>query len=214
VRVLPQPGAHGEDGGNGRRGQRRPYDPGPRAGWHDPEYEAFGYPIDLRAARLEEALRIIVPLLRGERVSLDGRYHQVRDAELLPSPHRPIPILVAAKGSRMLRLTARYADAWNTAWFGGPGERLRERLADLEHALEVEARDPLVLRRTVGLEIVDHSAARPNKDPGEAFVGSVDELAHILDALEELGFADAIAVLQPMTQPSLDRVAKALELRR
>ena len=29
------------------------------AGWHDPEYAAFGYPVDHRVDRFEEALRII-----------------------------------------------------------------------------------------------------------------------------------------------------------
>jgi alkanesulfonate monooxygenase SsuD/methylene tetrahydromethanopterin reductase-like flavin-dependent oxidoreductase (luciferase family) len=85
------------------------------AGSYDPEYEAFGYPTDHRVGRFEEALQIIGPLLRGESVAFAGRYHQVSDAMLLPPPDRPIPILVAAKGPRMLRLTARYADAWNTA---------------------------------------------------------------------------------------------------
>jgi alkanesulfonate monooxygenase SsuD/methylene tetrahydromethanopterin reductase-like flavin-dependent oxidoreductase (luciferase family) len=85
------------------------------AGWYDPEYEAFGYPPDHRISRFEEALRIIRPLLRGERVTFAGRFHEVRDAALLPPPERPIPLLVAAKGPRMLQLTARYADAWNTA---------------------------------------------------------------------------------------------------
>src|SRR5213076_2392757 len=66
------------------------------AGWHDPEYDAFGYPTDHRVDRFEEALRIIGPLLRGERVTLAGRYHQVGEAVLLPPPDRQIPILVAA----------------------------------------------------------------------------------------------------------------------
>jgi alkanesulfonate monooxygenase SsuD/methylene tetrahydromethanopterin reductase-like flavin-dependent oxidoreductase (luciferase family) len=47
-----------------------------------------------------------------------------RPPALRPPPNRPIPLLVAAKGRRMLRLTARYADAWNTAWFGPPDELL------------------------------------------------------------------------------------------
>jgi hypothetical protein len=58
-------------------------------------------------------------------VTVSGRFHEVADAALLPPPERPIPLLVAATGPRMLRLTARYADAWNTAWFGLPDERLR-----------------------------------------------------------------------------------------
>lgn len=35
------------------------------AGWYDPEYEAFGHPPDHRVTRLEDALRITRPLLRG-----------------------------------------------------------------------------------------------------------------------------------------------------
>ena len=85
------------------------------AGWYDPEYLAFGFPADHRVARFEEALQIIGPLLRGERLTFAGRYHQIRGAVLLPPPDRPIPVLVAGSRPRMLRLTACYADAWNTA---------------------------------------------------------------------------------------------------
>jgi alkanesulfonate monooxygenase SsuD/methylene tetrahydromethanopterin reductase-like flavin-dependent oxidoreductase (luciferase family) len=66
------------------------------AGWYDLEYEAFGYPTDHRVGRFEEALGIIGPLVRGERVTLAGSYYQVRGAVLCPPPDRPIPILVAA----------------------------------------------------------------------------------------------------------------------
>ncbi|HEX9371267.1 MAG TPA: LLM class flavin-dependent oxidoreductase [Roseiflexaceae bacterium] len=38
------------------------------AGWHKPEFDAFGAPFDHRVERFEEALRIIVPLLRERRV--------------------------------------------------------------------------------------------------------------------------------------------------
>jgi alkanesulfonate monooxygenase SsuD/methylene tetrahydromethanopterin reductase-like flavin-dependent oxidoreductase (luciferase family) len=182
------------------------------AGWYDPEFEAFGYPGDHRVGRLEEALQIIHPLVRGQRVTFTGRYHHSRDAVLLPAPDRPIPILVAAKGPRMLRLTARYADAWNTAWFGHPDDRLRRRVADLETALDAEGREPATLRRTVGMHIVDPDVVTwDNEDV--AFRGSVDELARAIDAYDVLGFDDVIVVLQPMTERSLDRLAEALRLR-
>jgi probable F420-dependent oxidoreductase len=183
------------------------------AGWYDPEYEAFGYPTDHRVGRFEEALRIIGPLLRGESVAFAGRYHQVRNAMLLPPPDRPIPILVGAKGPRMLRLTARYADAWNTAWFGHPDDRLRQRLADLETALDTEGRDPATLRRTVGMHVLDPDVTASDNDADVAYGGSVDELARAIDAYEVLGFDDVIVVLQPMTGRSLDRLAEALRLR-
>jgi alkanesulfonate monooxygenase SsuD/methylene tetrahydromethanopterin reductase-like flavin-dependent oxidoreductase (luciferase family) len=179
------------------------------AGWYDPEYTAFGYPTDHRVGRFEEAISIIGPLVRGEHVTMAGTYYQVRGAVLRPPPERPIPILVAAKGGRMLRLTARYADAWNTAWFGLPDELLCRRLAELHAALEAEGRDPATLRRTVGMEVRDPDA----RDLGEGFGGSVDELAWAIDAHEQLGFDDLIVQLEPKTTRSLDRLAEALELR-
>jgi alkanesulfonate monooxygenase SsuD/methylene tetrahydromethanopterin reductase-like flavin-dependent oxidoreductase (luciferase family) len=183
------------------------------AGWYDPEYQAFGYPTDHRVGRLEEAIAIIGPLVRGERVTMAGRCYQVRDAVLCPPPDRPIPILVAAKGRRMLRLTARYADAWNTAWYGQPDELLSQRLADLHAALEAEGREPATLRRTVGMEVRDPAATDPGADLDGAFGGSVDELARAIDAHERLGFDDLIVQLAPKTTRSLDRLAEARELR-
>jgi alkanesulfonate monooxygenase SsuD/methylene tetrahydromethanopterin reductase-like flavin-dependent oxidoreductase (luciferase family) len=154
------------------------------AGWYDPEYQAFGYPTDHRVGRFEEAIGIIGPLLRGEPVTLAGSYYQVRDAVLRPPPDRPIPILVAAKGRRMLRLTARHADAWNTAWYGLPDDLLHRRLAELHAALEAEGRDPATLRRTVawrfgiptpqsrGRTWVRRLAARSMSSPGRSTLTS------------------------------------------
>ena len=161
------------------------------AGWHDTEYEAFGLPKDHRVSRLEEYLQIVVPLVRGKAVTLAGRYYSAADAVLLPRPERPIPVLVAGNGPRLLGLVARYADAWNTAWFGSPDERLQTRLDLLADALQAEGRDPETLRRTVGLHVID-----PDSAPAEegAFAGSVDELADMLGRFEEVAFADAMFV--------------------
>jgi alkanesulfonate monooxygenase SsuD/methylene tetrahydromethanopterin reductase-like flavin-dependent oxidoreductase (luciferase family) len=125
-------------------------------GWHEPEYRAFGYPFDHRVGRFEEALQILVPLVRGERVTFEGPWNRVDDAVLLPPPSRPsMPILIAAKGERMLRLTARHADAWQTAWFGLPDDRYAERHAGLLAACDAEGRDPATLELTVGVDVSD-----------------------------------------------------------
>ena len=67
------------------------------AGWHDPEYEAFGYPTDHKVGRFEESLAVITGLIREGRADLDGRYVTARDAVLLPPARPDMPILVAAK---------------------------------------------------------------------------------------------------------------------
>jgi len=176
------------------------------AGWHDPEYTAFGFPTDHRVSRFEEALRILGPLLRGERVSFDGRYHQASDAVLLPAPERQVPVLIAGHGPRMLRLIARHADAWNTAWHGLPDEQLNQRMADLHAALEAEGRDPATVRRTVGL---GWDLSRPERIGS----GSADALAGALDSYEALGVDDVIVSLQPADEPGLERIHRALEIR-
>jgi alkanesulfonate monooxygenase SsuD/methylene tetrahydromethanopterin reductase-like flavin-dependent oxidoreductase (luciferase family) len=181
------------------------------AGWYDPEYEAFGYPTDHRIARFEEALRIIRPLLRGESVTLSGHFHEACDAALLPPPERPIPLLIAANAPRMLRLAARYADAWNTAWYRLPDDQLRRRIANLETALEHEDRDPSALRRTIGVEVIDPNlTTSEGGEPGLA--ASTDALAQAIETYEAVGFDDLIVGFQPHTKRSLDRLGEALGL--
>lgn len=182
------------------------------AGWYDREYRAFGYPSDHRVDRFEEALQIIVPLLRGETVSFEGRFYKTDHATLLPRPSRPIPLLIAAKGPRMLQLTARYADAWNTAWFGAPDDQLRHRMKAMDAALDAEEREPGNLRRTVGVIVRDPDQIADKPDD-TTFVGSVDELARAIDEYEQIGFDDIVVGLEPLTEWSLDRLAEATQRR-
>jgi alkanesulfonate monooxygenase SsuD/methylene tetrahydromethanopterin reductase-like flavin-dependent oxidoreductase (luciferase family) len=107
---------------------------------------------------------------------------------LLPPPERAIPILIAGNGQRMLRLTARHAEAWNTAWFGHPDNRLRERLANLDASLEAEGRDPATLHRTVGLVVHDPDVIPVREGDNTAFAGSVDELARAIAGYQTPGF--------------------------
>ncbi|MBA3587889.1 MAG: LLM class flavin-dependent oxidoreductase, partial [Chloroflexi bacterium] len=115
-------------------------------GWHEPEFDAFGYPFDHRVSRFDEGLQVVVPLLRNGRVTYSGKYHHAADAELRPLPVREggPPILIAGKQPRMLQLVARHADQWNAAWYGHPdqADELRERLGNLRTALDAAGRDP------------------------------------------------------------------------
>lgn len=184
------------------------------AGWHQAEFDAFGLPFDHRVGRFKDALRIIKGLLDGGAVTHEGRFHQVRDAILLPPPRRRIPILVAAKGPRMLGLTAELADAWNTAWYNHPDERLVTRLGELDAALDAAGRPRDAIERTAGLIVRDPDARRAEDSPPVAFGGPVDELADILDEHAAAGLDHVIVWLEPKTPRNLERLAEAMAIHR
>jgi probable F420-dependent oxidoreductase len=182
------------------------------AGWHDPEYKAFGYPTDRRVGRFEEVLRILRALLDGERVTLAGRFHELHDAVLAPGPRRRIPLLVAGDGPRMLRLTARYADAWNINGFGEPDDEVRSVLSAFEAAVREEGRDPDTIERTLGVTVRDPDA--PAHDDEPAFRGSAEEMATMFRAYADLGVDHLILEISPKTEASLERVGRAAAMYR
>lgn len=124
-------------------------------GWHEPEFDAFGIPFDHRVSRFEEALKIILPMLRHGTATFEGRWHRADRADLLPRGPRPDgpPILIAGKQPRMLELVARHADAWNAAWYGHPDDahELRARLERLHAALEAVGRRVESIELTAGV---------------------------------------------------------------
>jgi probable F420-dependent oxidoreductase len=185
-------------------------------GWHEPEFDAFDYPFDHRVSRFSEGLEIIAPLLRGERVTFEGRYHRAADAELLPRPIRDggPPILIAGKRPRMMSLVARHAQQWNGAWYGHPdgADELRTRLANLERALEQEGRDPASLTRTAGIFVAFEGAG--DDAPERAIRGSRDEVADALAGYAELGVSHLIAHVFPRTPDAVRRLAEAASLAR
>jgi alkanesulfonate monooxygenase SsuD/methylene tetrahydromethanopterin reductase-like flavin-dependent oxidoreductase (luciferase family) len=146
-------------------------------------------------------------------VYFDGRWYRASGAAVYPPPARRIPVLIAGNKPRMLSLVAKYADSWNTAWFSRPDDRLRERLAALDAALEAEGRDPATLERTIGLLVRDPDQPSTEEDEGW-FAGSVEELAELLREYEQLGFGHAIVIAEPRTTRSIERLAEAAKLSR
>jgi alkanesulfonate monooxygenase SsuD/methylene tetrahydromethanopterin reductase-like flavin-dependent oxidoreductase (luciferase family) len=183
------------------------------AGWHDPEFEAFGYPTEHKVGRFEESLSVITGLIRDGRVDLDGRFMTARDAVLLPPARPGLPILVAAKGPRMLELVARHADAWNLAWFGLPEERLARVRGELAAACERVGRDPATLTITVGVTVRYPSAMSGDgpapTSPGLS--GTTDDIAAGLRAHEAAGAEHVIASLEPCTPGTLAAFVEAVE---
>lgn len=87
------------------------------AGWFELEHHSLGFEFGTftdRFERLEESLQIVLPMLRGERPTLDGTWYQVHDAMNFPAPLSRIPVMIGGGGERKtLRMVAQYADESN-----------------------------------------------------------------------------------------------------
>jgi len=87
------------------------------AGWFEAEHVALGFEYGTfgdRFEKLEEALRIIGPMLRGERPTLHGKHYDATDAVNSPAPISKIPIMIGGQGEKKtLRMVAQYADESN-----------------------------------------------------------------------------------------------------
>lgn len=181
------------------------------AGWHQPEYEAFGYPFDHLAGRFEEALQVIVPLLREGHVDFQGQYYQVHNCVLRPrgpSPSGP-PILIGARRPRMLRLVARYADAWNTAWHVDPAV-VKQRHEELQQVCAEVGRDPATIELTVGTEVRLQPGG--GSSPQQAISGSAEEIARQLHAFAGVGAHHLIVELEPLTPATIEQFGRVVEL--
>ena len=184
-------------------------------GWHDPEYEAFGYPTDHKVSRFEESLAVIGSLIRDGRADVEGEFVTARDAVLVPRARSTMPILVAAKRPRMLELTARHADAWNMAWFGLPDDRLAGLRADVRAACDRVGRDPATLTDTVGVVVSYPDRMWPTFEPTTpALSGTPAEIAAGLAAHAAAGADHVIVVLEPCIPETVAEFAEAVALYR
>jgi probable F420-dependent oxidoreductase len=179
------------------------------AGWYQPEFEAFGFPYDHRVGRFEEALQILKPLLNGEDVTFKGDYYQVQDCTIIPTGPRPsIPLLIGSGRPRMLRLTARYADQWNTAWLGDAAG-LAERTERLHAACAEVGRDMAEIDITVAIDV-----AFPDLGTTEPFIqnplsGTAEEMAQAFLDFEKAGADHLITHLTPQNETAVQRLAEA-----
>jgi alkanesulfonate monooxygenase SsuD/methylene tetrahydromethanopterin reductase-like flavin-dependent oxidoreductase (luciferase family) len=113
----------------------------------------------------------------------------------------------------MLRLTARYADQWNTAWLGDP-DGLAERLERIHKACDEVGRDPATLDITVGITIEFPDLGKTEPYARNPLGGTAESLADAFQRYEEAGADHLITQFTPSTLPALERVAEAVRLYR
>jgi probable F420-dependent oxidoreductase len=182
------------------------------AGWHEPEYRAFGYPFDHRVGRFEEALTIVHGLLRDGQIDFSGTYYEARECELRPRGPRPggPPIMIGTTGERMLRLTARHAALWN-AWGANSPDRIPALREKVDAACAAVGRAPATLERTVTVLIdLPNRTGRPPREKGPFLSGTPEEIAGAFRGYAREGITHIQAVLDPNTVAGIEALAPVL----
>ncbi|HLX35441.1 MAG TPA: LLM class flavin-dependent oxidoreductase [Candidatus Limnocylindrales bacterium] len=176
---------------------------------------AFGLPEDRIFDRFDEALQVMVPLLREGKATFEGQYHAARDLPQIPHGPRPnrIPLMLGVLGPRGQRLAAKHADIWSC--YSNERTDMVEfapLLEGLEAACAEVGRDPRSIGRSAG---VDVKPLEPEPHPEAAWIGGTPEQqADQIRALIAGGFTQVELFISPPTLESLEACAPVLELLR
>jgi alkanesulfonate monooxygenase SsuD/methylene tetrahydromethanopterin reductase-like flavin-dependent oxidoreductase (luciferase family) len=145
-------------------------------------------PASERIAWLDETLRAVRSLWRGETVTLEGRYVRLDRARVRPTPPGGrIPIAIAARGPRMLELVAAHADVWDVN-LPPVASRVRRAEAQLDAACRRQGRDPASIARSMWI------FARPGEAGGAAALREFRRLNPWFHRLSDRELAGALVV--------------------
>lgn len=198
------------------------FEPGFGAGWHEPEYRAFGYQfasVKERLDQLEDGLIALRQLLTQESTTYESRYAHLTDARLNPKPMRgQIPLWVGGGGERRTaRIAARHADGWNIPYVSP--DDYRRKCEVLDRWCQVEGRDPSAVRRATQLgfymaasddqRAADAASAKAAAQRGAQSAGNLtggpSAVVELVAAYQSAGVTDLnVAIRPPVDWEALD----------
>ncbi|MFB8274363.1 LLM class F420-dependent oxidoreductase [Nocardia colli] len=179
------------------------------AGWFELEHQSYGFEFGTftdRFERLDEALQIIQPMLRGEPVTFDGKWYRTDNAINEPRLRDDLPILLGGSGEKKtFALAARFADHLNIIC---NASELPKKMAALHQRCAEVGRDPSTLEVSyLCFLMVDEDGDQARKEQRDLLRGiGVD-----VDALSAEERAQSIADRQFVGSP--DEVAEQLQTR-
>lgn len=157
------------------------------AGWFEREHNDFGFEFGTfgqRFERLEEALQIIAPMLKGEPGTLDGKWYTARGAVNNPRVRPDIPIMLGGSGEqKTFRLAARFAQHMNIIC---DTDDLARKVSVLRQRCEEIDRDPATLATSylvMGLvgederEVKELAQAIPEDRRNRTILGTPEQVA-------------------------------------
>jgi len=151
-------------------------------GWYELEHDSLGFEFGTftdRFNKLDEAMTIVLPMLHGERVSVDGKYYRTQEAFANPRFRDHIPLMIGGSGEKKtIPLAAKYFDHLNIiAGF----DELPRKVAVVKDRCEEIGRDPATLETSVlALALIDENITAdtiPAEFKQQAVFGSPDQIA-------------------------------------
>ncbi len=166
------------------------------AAWHEPEFQAYGWPfpsVRERMEMLEEAIQIVDRMMTQRPASFSGKHFTVEEAYNDPMPvqqPRP-PIMIGGSGEKVtLRLVAQYADFCNV---GGDAATVAHKFEVLRQHCERVGRpyDAITRSNDVGILIAanERELAAKKARYGETFdlVGTPDQIIEGVQRYAQVG---------------------------
>ncbi len=175
-------------------------------GWFELEHEQLGFEFGTftdRFNRLEEALQIIVPMIKGERPTFSGKWYHTKEAMANPRFRDHIPLMIGGRGEKKtFRLAAQHFDHLNViAGF----DELPRKLAVLKQRCEEVGRDPATLETSMLVTaLIDENAsadAIPAEMSQRMVVGSPDSIADQIKTKVFDAGIDGVVINVPFYSP-------------
>lgn len=123
-------------------------------GWFREEFDAYGYQFADTATRLgqlDEGIQIIKKMWEEASPSFEGKYYRIKNAVNEPKPiQKPHPpIWIGGSLTRILKLTAKYADGWNIGFYqSNTPEGFAKKNSTLNDLCQKYGRNPAEIRRS------------------------------------------------------------------
>jgi F420-dependent oxidoreductase-like protein len=161
-------------------------------GWYELEHDSLGFEFGTftdRFNRLDEALQIILPMLKGERPTFSGKWYQAKEAMAEPRFRDHLPLMIGGSGEKKtIPLAARHFDHLNIiAGF----DELPRKVQVVRESCEKIGRDPATLETSMlVIALIDENVTAdmiPEDFRQQAAFGSPDQVVEqiktkVLDA--------------------------------
>ncbi|NJN51117.1 MAG: LLM class F420-dependent oxidoreductase [Gammaproteobacteria bacterium] len=194
----------------------------------------LGFSYAKPARHMREYLSVLGPLLRGETVNFDGDEFHVHGVTLAVPGARKVPIIVAALGPAMLKLTGALADG-TTTWMVGPKTMSGHIIPTLTAAAKEagrpaptvvggfpivltnkpdEAREAIAKQLTIYGQLPSYRAMLDRegvKGPADiAIAGDENALRGEIKRLESIGITDFTAAIAATDEQAFERTLEFL----